>query len=154
MASIAHPSLNPEPSRPMEREENHLSPKTYADAAEEALSHDDPPTPMEFIGHGEDEAPRSPMRKPSHKKSGSLRVNGSKKDKGSTKEFLEEYQDGGRKRLTSAKASPEYFDSLRRDERDKLMKSNPTLVSGRRAGAGWERSGYVLCVNGNTKHQI
>ena len=151
MASTTHPSLNAEPSQPTEREESHLPPKTYADAAEEGLNYDGPPTPMEFVGHGEDEAPRSPMRKLQHKKSGSLRSNGSKKGRDNAGELQEKIQDGGREKLTSVKASPEYFESLRRDEKDKMSKKNNELVSGRRAGAGWERSGYISYTVGNNK---
>lgn len=124
---MASAPLNSEPSLPAEREKNELPPKSYADAAEQDLSQlvkHTPTPPEQYIGQGEDDAPRSP-RKKTHKKSGSIRVNGhqpSQRKDTSTLE-VEDFEDKDGEHLTT-------------------LKRNDTieLVSGRQAGAGWERS--------------
>ena len=142
--------LNPEPSQPAERRENHLPPKSYADAAEEAIdnymknAHD---IPMAYEGNGEDDAPRSPVRKPRHTKSGSLHTNGVRKDRSDRKVVEEDLESSGRGSLTTVKLSQEYRESLRQAKKEKPAAEGSgvsALVSGRTAGAGWERSGLVF----------
>jgi hypothetical protein len=80
-------------------------------------------SPREYTGQGEDDAPRSPKKK-THKKSGSMRLNGYSKPKGpdASDLIVEDFQDKNGARLTT------------------LKRADTELVSGRRAGAGWERS--------------
>lgn len=134
---MASTPLNPEPSLPEERKENNLPPKTYAEATEENLDQhrilgngETPLAQYSFSGQGKDDTPRSP-RKNIHKKSGSVRQNGQvnfdikekeTKDQQNSNLVVEDFQDRDGQHLTS----------LRRAETE--------LVSGRKAGAGWERS--------------
>ena len=141
--------LNPEPSRPEERAEKHLLQKSYVDAAIENLGSEtekESNNRSQYIGQGEDDAPRSPVRKP-HKRNGSVRSNGALKHKRSDSSFLvQDYADRDGEKLTSVK--PFDFEEslvLARKEMPvtKRHKGEPELVSGRQAGAGWERSGFA-----------
>ncbi|KAF1996059.1 diacylglycerol O-acyltransferas-like protein 2B [Amniculicola lignicola CBS 123094] len=146
-------SLNAEPSVPEEREAHHLPPKTYADAAEEALDEhapaDSKPSKVENVkniqtngtiripsaeekekeqyeGHGQDNSPKSPTR--SHRRNLSIPKlsNGTSGRKRGESEVFEKHQ-GGNGQLTSIK-SP------------RPMEWKSQLQSGRQAGAGWQRS--------------
>ena len=160
-------SLNPEPSQLEERDAQHLAPKFYAEAAEEVASPHShmngldgvkevnvesvltngsigPSIPQEpdkeqYEGSGQDNTPRSPIRK-GHKRNSSLRSNGSKKakkDERSNSQMYEQYKDGDGELLTSMKPSDNYEKELRQD---KEVKKKDQLVPGRMAGAGWQRS--------------
>ena len=97
--------------------------------------------PMHFVGDGEDDAPRSPVRKP-HKRNGSLRVNGHKKEGNDHSLLVEKYNTPDGEILTSVKPEAGYEESLRTDEKEnKPQTKQDELVSGRRAGAGWDNSG-------------
>jgi 2-acylglycerol O-acyltransferase 2 len=158
--------LNAEPSVPEEREAQQLPPKSYADAAEEAAqpeTHTEAetherdnrkveniqtngrvrtPTDEEgvFEGSGQDSSPKSPTRgghkrKSSRQSSGSL---GRKQGEQLRTEVYEKHRNGDGKLLTSVKPpggiekyTPESNVPKRRDS---------TLMSGRQAGAGWQRS--------------
>ena len=145
MAPALSAPLNAEPSLPDERKENQLPPKTYSDAAHEGLSSHgsfDSDTASHYVGEGENDAPRSPARR-SSKKNGSLRVNGMSKKSSSQSLLVERYRDRSGERLTSVQ-SDDFDEGLRQDEKEKSppkQSSSSELVSGRRAGAGWERSG-------------
>ena len=109
-------------------------------------------TPFEFTGQGEDHFPRSPTKKPGHKKSGSLRsINGIKRPAESNRDkedgdlMIKRSRSSSGDRLTSVKSNKDYADGLRLAEKEK--KPAKDLVSGRRAGDGWERSGYTLPSN-------
>ncbi len=134
--------LNPEPSLPEEREANHLPQKSYLDAAEENL-HTDPKTeqtaPTQYIGQGEDDAPRSPAKKV-HKKSSSLRMNGKSKEKEGSRVIIERFQDKDGEHLTSVKLP---YDHEKRKHISHHGRQPSELVSGRKAGKGWERSQYA-----------
>lgn len=161
-------SLNLEPSQLEEREAQHLAPKSYTEAAEEEASlhsHTNglngvkeinaqsvlmngsigPSTPQEpdkeqYEGSGQDNTPRSPIRK-GHKRNSSLRSNGSKKakkDERSNSQMYEQYKDGDGELLTSMKPSDNYEKELRQDKKE--VKKKDQLVPGRMAGAGWQRS--------------
>ena len=180
MIPSADEDLNPEPSRPADREENHLPPKSYAAAVEENLDvgvkkenldgevktvistsiqsnskgKDDAPrssgrtTPTQYIGIGKDDAPRSPTPK-SHRKpksNGSARMNGYKKEEEQNGLVEENYRDKDGERLTSIKPATDHETDLMQDEEELPVvkkNDNQALVSGRQAGAGWERSGYA-----------
>ena len=77
----------------------------------------------QYSGKGEDDTPRSPRRKV-HKKSGSVQLNGHSKPKEHEASDLvvEDLKDRNGEHLTS------------------LRRADTELVSGRRAGAGWEKS--------------
>lgn len=119
-----------------------------------------PPTPGEYTGTGLDEAPRSPTRF-GHKRAGSRgshKANGRPKASSSSSSSIvsqtdlnlvfEKYSDGEGGKLTSVRPPPEYEMNLQQGEKERApavkSKGELELVSGRRAAAGWERSG---CVN-------
>ena len=142
---MSHEDLNPEPSRPEDRQQHHLAPKSYADAVEEKLPEDfqkENKAPTQFIGNGEDDAPRSPMRKVTHKKSGSIRMNGIRKPSQPSNVIEEKLRDRDGEQLTSVKPNPSYETQLRQGkmERRAPKRESHELASGRRAGEGWHTS--------------
>ena len=142
---MASSPLNAEPSRPHEREEQHLLPKTYVDAAVENLNGDDEKeknAPSQYIGQGEDDAPRSPLRKP-HKRNGSLRVNGLRNKTSAQSLLVEKFQDRDGEHLTSINPLDSEDSGQQTQKSPSRRTGGGELVSGRRAGAGWERSGCV-----------
>lgn len=125
---MASATSNAEPLLPKDREKNQLAPKPYADATDENVylgSRKEQIPPAQYTGQGEDDAPRSP-RKKTHKKSGSLRTNGHQppKRKETSVVVVEDFQDKDGEHLTG------------------LRRNDTELVSGREAGAGWEKSQY------------
>ncbi|KAK8216903.1 diacylglycerol O-acyltransferase 1 [Zalaria obscura] len=138
------------------------STKSYADAAVDHLPKTNgKPLRLDFgadgevesySGEGMDESPRSPARKP-HKRTSSKSLKGDKKEAkevnegpGGTQSKLvyEEFHNG--EQLTSVKPSDGFEASHRQDENkvpEEQASSKEELVSGRRAGAGWEKSAYV-----------
>ncbi len=130
--------LNPEPPKPEERKANHLAPKLYLDAAEENLDTEpksDQSAPTQYVGQGEDDAPRSPAKKV-HKKSSSLRMNG-KKEKESSKVIVERFQDHDGEHLTSVRLP---YDHEKQKHISHHGRQPSELLSGRKAGKGWEKS--------------
>ncbi|KAL8764031.1 MAG: hypothetical protein Q9184_000319 [Pyrenodesmia sp. 2 TL-2023] len=121
---------------PLHAEKQQPPSKSYADAAERESDRfrgleNTPPT--QFIGKGEAERQRSPpFSQPRHRKSGSLRVNGASKQPKEPPFIVEDLRDKDGQQLTSTK--------LRFDDQQKPSKTQTELVSGRRAGAKWERS--------------
>ena len=141
-----HAPLNPEPSQPEEREAHHLPPKTYVDAAEENLDiglRKEQNAPSEYVGQGEDDAPRSPAKKV-HKKSSSLRMNGTSKEKENSRVVVERYQDKYGEHLTSVRLP---YNEEKRKHISRHGRQPSELLSGRKAGTGWERSQYVPHLN-------
>ncbi len=91
-------------------------------------------TPTQFVGNGEAHTQRSPpLSSPRHKKSGSLGVNGTSKEQKPPKLIVQDFPDRTGQRLTS----------LLFDDKPRPQRSQTELVSGRRAGASWDRSQYV-----------
>lgn len=136
MATAA--TMNLKPSLPAERKQQRLPPKSYLDAAEENLDpHSDVHswktqfTPELYAGEGEDATLRSPRRK-IHKKSASLRVNGFSKDNKGPSVMVEKYGDKDGEHLVSIRNAW--------DGQKSKTRRNSELVSGRKAGAGWEQS--------------
>lgn len=122
---MAPPTLNAEPSLPQDRQNQDLPQKLYADAVHQPHQ----TTPELYFGQGEDNLPRTPKKK-SHKRGLSRLIgdhNGDTLEPLARKEMsslvIEEYQDKDGEHLTT----------LRRND-------TIELVSGRKAGAGWERS--------------
>lgn len=156
-------SLNPEPSAPEERAEHNLPPKSYADAAEEALqsgpqSHvngegrtdevktngihaaeDEEKTSHEGIG--QDGSPKSPTARghrrvssrSSHKSSKSTQDNQPPKD------MIENHINGNGNALTTVKPSQE-SELPPQDRRTDLKRRDSELTAGRQAGASWSKS--------------
>lgn len=130
--TISH-SLNPEPADPQERASQHLPPKSYAASVSQT---------SEQNGHA-DEPPSVVITKsdlqPSHKE----------------KLVNEGYtSQDGRDSLTSLKVGEQHQKSLRHSQRtaspakhknhQKRKEAPEELASGRKAGAGWERSAYDM----------
>lgn len=138
MAQVVEHStpINGEPFQPAIREKENLPPKSYADAAEyksEKVNGINNVPPAQFVGKGEAEASRSPpFSQPRHRKSGSLRLNGNSKQSKATNLIVEELRDRDGEQLTTTK--------LTFNDKSKPPKTQAELVSGRRAGARWERS--------------
>lgn len=134
-------TLNPEPSLTSERQKQHLPPKSYADITEENLkpqTHEYQSTPELYAGNGEEESISRSPRRNLHKKSGSTRVNGFSNDSKDAGVIIERYEDKDGEHLVSIKTASDGPQGKRRSTR-----RNSELVSGRKAGAGWERSGYT-----------
>ena len=132
MAAAA--TLNPELSIPRGRKQQHLPPKSYIAATNE--NHDpqslqSQSSPEVCAGQGEDVTQRSPSKN-MHKKSGSTRVNGYSKDTRGPTVVVERYEDKDGGRLVSVEQAW--------DGQKSMTRRNSVLVSGRRAGAGWEQS--------------
>ena len=137
MATAA--TLNQEPALPAEPKQQHRAPTSYVDAVEEnvdTFSHNGRPPPELYSGQGEDAAPRSP-RRTLHKKSGSLRTNGVSKEKKDGQVVVERYEDKDGEHLVSIRQA---WDTGK--GKPTAARRNSELVSGRRAGAGWEQSQY------------
>ncbi|KAI4167487.1 MAG: hypothetical protein LQ343_007165 [Gyalolechia ehrenbergii] len=128
--------ISGEPSQPVIREKENLPPKSYADAADHApdkVNGIENIPPAQFIGKGEVETQRTPpFSQTRHRKSGSLRVNGASKQPKASNLPVEDIQDRDGEQLSTTK--------LTFTDQPKPQKPQPELVSGRRAGARWERS--------------
>ena len=101
----------------------------------------------QYSGQGEDDAPRSPVRK-AHKKTSSVRINGHSRDKedSSSQLMVEKFQDKEGEHLTTIK---QYRPPGRAETQ---VRRSDELVSGRRVGTKWERSQCVP-VNSNLPHR-
>ena len=128
--------------------ENYIPPKLNDDLIEKLINGDikiENPAPVEYVDSGEDDAPRSPVRK-AHSRNGSLRVNGLKRDKVNQSLVLENYQDKDGVHLIGVAPEDTIVNSLKLDVKQMSRErkdGSHELVSGRRAGAGWEQSGYA-----------
>ncbi|KAF2842868.1 DAGAT-domain-containing protein [Patellaria atrata CBS 101060] len=156
-------SLNSEPSHPDEREAHDLPPKSYAEAAENGIyiakdekiktaggptvngTYKQRPATLEqkYSGSGQDDFPRSPVRKSPRRSS--LRHNGiatKPNPKNENNLIFEKYKDSDGDQLTSIKPLDEYENEVRQGQLERRdAGEREILVSGRKAGAGWERSG-------------
>ncbi|KAI9704384.1 MAG: diacylglycerol O-acyltransferase 1 [Candelina mexicana] len=100
-------------------------------------------TPGLYTGEGKDDAPRSPVRKP-HKKNGSPKVNGVEHETDESRLVDEKQEDADGEHLTSVKPTAGFEVALRQGKKESLTSQKTEreeLVSGRKAGAGWQRSG-------------
>ena len=133
-------ALDPEPSLPAERKQHRLSPNSSVDAAGDenvdTFSYNSRPPPELYSGQGEDATPRSPRRSP-HKKSASLKTNGLSKEKKDGQVVVERYEDKDGEHLVSIRQA-----WARGKGKAMSTRRNSELVSGRKAGAGWEQSQY------------
>lgn len=154
-------SLNPEPSAPEERAERDLPPKSYADAAEEALH----PGPQSHAngknnevkpngiphaqeedqtfheGIGQDGTPRSPTAKGHRRVSSrsSQHTPGHKQDSHPPKAMFESHTNGNGHALTSVKPRQD-IELAKKDRRIDRKRRDSELTTGRQAGAGWSKS--------------
>lgn len=134
--------LNAEPADPQERAEHDLPPKSFADAAQEAVDGD---TSNDEQFHSASNG----VAKTGHRKTQDREI---KLDE--DKVVFEKYINGDGSYLSSVKPDPAYTESLehnqqtaRRDQSDKSKRNSKRqdtpkaqLQTGRRAGAGWEQS--------------
>lgn len=128
--------LDSEPLQPLEREQQLLPLDSTVQATAKATDKSNglEDTPTQFVGKGEADTQRSPpFSSPRHKKSGSLRLNGASKEQKAPGSLVEDICDKDGERLTS----------LAWDDKPKPQRTQTELVSGRRAGASWDRSQYV-----------
>jgi 2-acylglycerol O-acyltransferase 2 len=140
---MAPSPLNPEPSQPEERKQQGLAPKGYVEATEQFPGSESEQETGQYIGQGEDETVRSPARK-TQKRNGSIKINGIQYKRSDTHLLVEDFQDKSGEKLTSTKPY-DFAKALELAESEKKPtprhKKEDSLVSGRKAGAGWERSG-------------
>ena len=161
-------SLNPEPADPQDRAQEHLAPKSYADAAHEAVDGDSSQS-ANYNGnsngteykHVDGDAKHSDIpspRKSSHDASSEKHVDEDKVE-------YEKYMDSNGSVLVSVKPDPSYEENLKHNMETAPRSRDPSrsdsdrskqlavsgqqdatktqLKTGRQAGAGWERSAYV-----------
>jgi hypothetical protein len=147
MSAVVDASLNPEPSQPQERASQHLPPKLYAEAAVETTKNDD----GEIM-------PRENGDVPSNEAGGSTQpnaVNGSAKGNGLRRNIddlviYDNHTNQHGEKLTSIMPDEKYEQALKhhagsapkqKGRSGKKQDANDAqLASGRRAGAGWQRS--------------
>ena len=144
MATAA--TMLPEEARHVQSPGAGLPYNTNSDGTSDLLS--EPSNGVEqYSGQGEDDAPRSPVRK-AHKKSSSVRINGHGRDKedSSPQLMVEKFQDKDGEHLTTIRQ----YRPPGRSETE--VRRSDELVSGRRVGTKWERSQCVT-VNPNLPHQ-
>ena len=140
--AAAAATMSPDPTGPIQPNEPGLPPASMSTTVDEVYNAGAPTnsavTPEHYSGEGEDDAPRSPVRKP-HKKTGSLRMNGHKREKegSSSQLMIEKFQDRDGEHLTTIKQ----YRPFGRTETE--FRRSDELVSGRRVGTKWERSQYA-----------
>lgn len=168
------PSLPSTPIQPRRTRSTKQQEKSWADMAEDGVNtaahpvidihpgegHEAHANGEEFTGQGRNESPKSPaqLHRP-HKRTSSLRSNKSNSPMMTVSEgfngmqqklVYEKFESPDGKQLTSVKPDDSYEEALRTDEKEAPKKkeqpkaSKDELVSGRRAGAGWETSAYVF----------
>lgn len=152
--------LNAETSQPEERADNHLPPKSYADAVADTTSDD-------TVTNGHLHGVTSSLGIAGNTNGFPATQNGSDKSEHETKIVYEKYINDRGDQLTSVKTDETYSGALEHDRetapREKKSSASSTkqlerpekkeqvnkqqntqLASGRQAGAGWERSAYVF----------
>lgn len=131
--------LEAEPSQSLKQTPQHppVNYPTHATKEETDRLNGIKETPTQFEGNGEADTQRSPpFSSPRHKKSGSLRVNGTSKEQKPPKLLVQDFRDRSGQQLTSL-----IFDDKPKPK--KPERTQTELVSGRKAGATWDRSQYV-----------
>lgn len=139
--AAAAATLSPEPRGPIQHNQSELPPTSISETTNELYNAPaNSVTPEQYSGEGEDDAPRSPVRK-LHKKTGSLRMNGHKRDRegSSSQLMIEKFQDRDGEHLTTIKQYRPFGGTETQTRR------SDELVSGRRVGTKWERSQYAHC---------
>ncbi|KAL9109254.1 MAG: hypothetical protein Q9227_006009 [Pyrenula ochraceoflavens] len=134
-------SLNPEPSKSEERAEHNLPPKSYAAAAQE-------PANTQDIGNSHQPNGTTNGSISGFKEHGYPSPDPSVDSVDGNKLVYEKRGNLNRDSLTSVEPEKDYQNALQHNEETKPRnrrkklgeKPSPELASGRRAGAGWERS--------------
>lgn len=136
MATTRTKPLNPEPADPKERKEHHLPPKSFADAVQK--------TPAG------DSQPQSPIKS----YASSATAVDDKEQPDEDRVIFEKHRSAsGSGVLTSLKPAEPYEESLKHNgetaprENGQSKSQDPperALASGRKAGAGWQRSAYAF----------
>jgi 2-acylglycerol O-acyltransferase 2 len=147
MSAVVNAPLNPEPSQPQERVTQHLPPKSYAEAAVEGTESGARELPSEENG----DVPSNDASDTKHPNA----VNGSAKENGlrhniDGRVLYDKHISQNGEKLTSIKPDESYEQALKHhaDSASKQMgrsgkkqdANDAKLASGRRAGAGWQRS--------------
>lgn len=171
-----HAPLNPEPADPEHRAHEHLPPKSYADAAHEALDSD---STLKVNGNPYKQVNGNAEHKDSNSDRGSWPSKsshdttiGNRLDE--DKVQFEKYSNGDGVALTSVKPDPSYEENLKHNQQIAPRSREPSrgsssrskqqntsaqqdstksqLKTGRQAGAGWEKSAYgpILLFHGGT----
>ncbi|KAI9819033.1 MAG: diacylglycerol O-acyltransferase 1 [Thelocarpon impressellum] len=139
MATVSVP-LKAEPARPEVRQEHHLAPKSYATAAGARENRNGDAN----AGADALRSRVSGTKMPKKASSSRAAANGVQKDKkGAQERLYEAFEDANGGHLTSIRPRHD-ADRTDEDEKEKLGLrggEKDKLVSGRRAGAGWEKSG-------------
>lgn len=149
MSSISSDPLNTDTASPGDHNEYYSPDKSYVDHTEnlsDSVNEKENTAPVQYVGSGEDDAPRSPVRKV-HNRHGSPRTNGIKEGEIDQGVIFEQFTDKDGEHLTSVTSDIGFKDKPRQVTKE-MSKTKadggPGLVSGRRAGAAWEQSGYVI----------
>jgi 2-acylglycerol O-acyltransferase 2 len=142
MSAAVSAPLNPEPSQPRERANHHLPPKSYAEATVEGVHNDAGEKPQEANGTAS-----------SNDANGSVKVNGVQRNIDEDRVIYDKHISRDGEQLTSIKPNEGYEEALKHDAAlaprhrgrsgKKQDPNDAKLASGRRAGAGWERSAWV-----------
>jgi hypothetical protein len=150
MSAIVDAPLNPEPSQPQERTSQHLLPNSYAEAAVERTMSDAGEIMPEENGHVPSKEASSSTQPNSI--NGSAEGNRPKRNIDDLVIYDKHISQNGEK-LTSIKPDESYEQALKhyadsapkqRGRSAKKQDANDAqLASGRRAGAGWQRSAWV-----------
>ena len=125
MATTMSAPLSAEPSVPEARRSRNLAPKSYASAAHENV---DEMSKQAAASEAKENGGRTGKENGAGKEEGNHLVHESFKD-----------TNGGH--LTSVEPAHGYGSGPEQDRMERLVTKRATLVSGRKAGAGWERSG-------------
>lgn len=139
MSAVVSAPLNPQPSQPQERADHHLPPKSYAEATVEGTDKHAGALPSEVNGAAlPDDVTQS------------VKVNGLRKNIDEDRVIHDKHSSEKGEKLTSIKPDESYEQKLKHNAEPaprqkwrsgKKQDSNEAkLASGRRAGAGWERS--------------
>lgn len=142
-------ALNAEPSQPSERAAQHLPAKSYAEAAEQTPPSTPPKSSLNGVAAFEDAHSPSKERQGSATSESTLGGSISNSNGTAVKERVQQengsmvqekrYTNGDS--LTGIRASDEDEEESHRARLEE-KKRDVELVSGRRAGAGWDRSRY------------
>jgi hypothetical protein len=142
-AAVAEP-FNSRSSQPQEQANHHLQPKSYAAATAEGTDKD--------VGELRSEANGAAVLDGVN---GSVKVNGSRRNIDEDRVLYDKHTSPKGERLTSIKPDESYEEGLKHDADSaprrkgrsgkKQDPNDEKLASGRRAGAGWERSALVFC---------
>jgi hypothetical protein len=148
MSTAVYARLNPEPPQPQELADQHLPPKSYAEVAGEGTKNDAGGVPYEANGN----VSPNDVNGSAHPNNvnGSAKVNGMRRNIDDDRVLYDEHISQKGEKLTSIKPDEGYEDRLkhvaetapRQKGRSgkKQDGDDAQLASGRRAGAGWERS--------------